>query len=264
MRICQNVLLWGIMVLLISCGTPKNYTYFRNIPDSSKANLSISPTVEFKDPLVQKNDILQITILTLDPQANSILSPANTATFPTQSSNGLSATPPVQGFLVDGKGEIELPIIGKVNVLNLTTAQVRDLIHEKVAVYYKNPVINVRFVNFNITVLGEVNKPGTYTVSNEKVTLLDAIGMAGDLTVYGKRENILLVRDSSGIKQFTRFNIGSTNVLQSPYYYLKQGDVVYIEPNKTKIKSADAAIQTRNYALLASIVTVLVVIFSRI
>jgi polysaccharide export outer membrane protein len=123
-------------------------------------------------------------------------------------------------------------------------------------------VVSVRFANFNITVLGEVARPATYVVPNEKVSILDAIGMAGDLTIYGKRENVLLIRDSLGIKKMMRFDLNSTSTLLSPYFYLRQGDVVYVEPAKSKIAASDA-VKTRNITLLGAGLSLLIVIFSR-
>lgn len=249
-------------VVLLSCRAPKNIAYFRDIPDSTGNSFPAIPSQPFTDPLIKSNDILQVSILTLDPQQNVGLTSTNASTYATNSSAG--AAPDIQGFMVDSKGEIELPIIGRTRVTGLTTTQIKDSIHAKVAVYYKNPVVNVRLVNFNITVLGEVNRPGTYVVANEKANLLDAIGMAGDLTIYGKRENVMLVRDSAGTKLFGRFNLTATDkVIKSPFYYLRQGDVIYVEPSKAKIASTDV-MRTRTYALIASIITVFVVVISKL
>jgi polysaccharide export outer membrane protein len=140
---------------------------------------------------------------------------------------------------------------------------IKDLIHEKVSIYYNKPVISVRFANFSITVLGEVAKPATYIVPNEKISLLDAIGMAGDLTVFGKRENVLLIRDSLGQKQYVRFDLNSSKMFSSPYFFLRQGDMIYIEPSKSKVASTDAS-RNRHIALIASGLSLLVIIFSRL
>jgi len=144
-----------------------------------------------------------------------------------------------------------------------TTDSVREEIKTKAATYYKDPVVNVRFANFKITVLGEVNKPSTYVMPNEKVTLLDALGAAGDLTIYGKRENVLLIRDNNGKKEFVRLNLNQSNIFSSPYFYLHQGDVVYVEPNKSKVSSTDFA-QVKRISILASVLSLLIVAVSRI
>ena len=259
-------ILCSMIMLASSCRTNKKITYFQDTPDSlylSPKNISGIP---YREPIIQPNDILQISILTLDPQVNNILAAANASSFTVQpGSTGAMPNSPaaVTGFLVDNNGCVELPVIGKIKVAGMSTSIARDTIHERVAVYYKNPVINVRFANFNITVLGEVARPATYVVPNEKVSILDAIGMAGDLTIFGKRENVLLIRDSSGVKQMVRFDLNSSATLLSPYFYLRQGDVVYVEPAKSKVASTDAA-KTRNITLLASGLSLLVVIFTRL
>jgi polysaccharide biosynthesis/export protein len=260
----MHVLLCCI-IIASSCGTNKKITYFKDVPDSLYLQAKNMPSVPFRDPIIQPNDILQISILTLDPQANNVLTEANTSSFAVQpgSSNIPAGATPVTGFLVDNTGSVELPVVGKIKVSGMTTAIARDSIHNKVAVYYKGTVVNVRLVNFNITVLGEVARPATYVVPNEKVSVLDAIGMAGDLTIYGKRENVLLIRDSAGIKQTIRFDLNASATLLSPYFYLRQGDVIYVEPGKSKIAASDA-VRTRNITLLASGLSVLIILFSRL
>jgi polysaccharide export outer membrane protein len=260
------VCIFLLSALLISaCSSTKNITYFKDVPDSIYLVAKNVPSPVFQDPIIQSNDLLQISFLTLDPQANTVLTNTNSGSFTVQPGTSSSPTTPgsISGFMVDRNGEIEIPVVGKIKVSGMTTAVARDSIHSKVSLYYKNPVVNVRFANFNITVLGEVARPATYVVPNEKVSVLDAIGMAGDLTIYGKRTNVMLVRDSVGQKQFIRFNLNSAETFNSPYFYLKQGDVVYVEPSKSKIATTDG-VRTRNFALIASGVSLLMVIISRI
>lgn len=248
----------------MSCHVNKKLAYFKDVPDSLVVPKSVE-AAKFTDPKIQPNDIVQVSIITLDPAINTMLNSDNTTSFAV--SPGAASAPvasqPVNGFLVDKEGNIELPIIGKVKISGLTTAEARDSIHNKVAIYYKQPVVNVRFTNFTITVLGEVVKPSTYIVPNEKVSILDALGMAGDLTIFGRRENVLLIRDSVGQKKFVRFDLNSSKIINSPYFYLQQGDMVYVEPNRAKAASTDA-IRTRNFALIASLITVFVTIVSKL
>jgi len=256
-------ILWSCF--LSSCITNKKVPYFQDISDSVYLAPGKIKSLGFSDPVIQPNDLLQVSILTLDPEANTALTANNTSSFSVQPGSSSSPASPsaINGFLVDREGMIEVPIIGKVKVSGLTTSIARDSIHQKVAQYYNNPVVNVRFVNFSITVLGEVGRPATYVVPNEKVSILDAIGMAGDLTIYGKRENVLLVRDSAGSKQYIRFNLNSSETFTSPYFYLRQGDMVYVEPAKSKIAATDAA-RTRNITLAATGLSLLIVIISRL
>jgi polysaccharide export outer membrane protein len=256
----------AIYVVLSSCNLYKKVAYFQDIsPRVSDTARNISSAV-FSDPLIQPNDILQISILTLDPQANTIFSSTNLISFPTQPAS--SYFPPstgqsVPGFMVDKNGMVELPVIGRVKVAGLTTSAIRDTIHGRVANFYKDPVVNVRFANFSITIIGEVKQPATYVIPSERVSIIDAIGLAGDLTIFGRRENVLLIRDSSGQKQYIRFDLTSAKTISSPYFYLRQGDLVYVEPNKQKSTSTDY-MRTRNIALAASAISLLFIVFSKL
>src|SRR5690606_13432793 len=148
-------------------------------------------------------------------------------------------------------------LIGKVQVVGLTTYQAREKITKLAEQYYKDPTVQVRFANFKVTVLGEVTRPATYTVPNEKVTVLDALGLAGDMTIYGKRENVLLVREQNGQKELVRLNLNDSEVFSSPYFYLRQNDVIYIEPGKAKAAANNAA-RTQTFAIIVSLVSVLI------
>src|SRR5690606_18429708 len=142
--------------------------------------------------------------------------------------------------------------LGKVPVKGLTTYQARERIAVKAAEFYKEPTVEVRFANFKITVLGEVSRPATYTLPNEKVSVLDALGLAGDLTIYGKRENVLLVREHDGQKELVRLNLNDSGLFQSPYFYLRQNDVLYVEPGKAKAAANNAA-RTQTFAMVGSV-----------
>ena len=252
--------------LLSSCATPKNVTYFQDVPDTLRQKMvSLSA---YYTPVIQPDDILQVSIQTLDPAATALLSQQNTANWPAMGANagsspGSSNPVNVTGYLVDKDGNVILPLIGKVMAKDKTTDQIRDEIRAKAAEYYKDPVVTVRFANFKITVLGEVARPSTYVMPNEKVTLLDAIGIAGDLTIYGRRENVMLIRDNNGKKEFARFNLNSSNIFSSPYFYLHQGDVVYVEPNKAKVATTDIA-RVRRLSILATALSLLIVIATRV
>lgn len=260
------VLLLSIVCFCVSsCSGPKNITYFKDVPDTVRQKLV--DMAAYNMPLIQTDDILQVTIQTLDPAASALLNQQNTAQWPVVGSGsaaGLSnAGPGVTGYVVDKDGYITLPLIGRILAKGKTTDSVRNDIAVKVLTYYKDPVVNVRFANFKITVLGEVARPSTYVMPNEKVTIMDAIGMAGDLTIYGKRENILLIRDTNGQKEFIRFNLNDSKIFTSPYLFLHQGDIVYVEPNKSKSASTDMA-QVKRISIIASVLSLLIVIATRV
>lgn len=257
---------------LQSCKSYKNVPYFQNVSDSAYMyKRGIDLTAEpYKDILIQQDDILQVSVLTLDASAAGMSNNTNNGQMemiqdPLSASNPLAnnANRNVAGYLVDKEGNIELPIAGKVKVGGLSTSDAKEAIRQKVLQYYKEPVVNVRLANFKVTVLGEVLRPGSYLVASEKATVLDALGLAGDMTIYGKRENVMLVRRDGDKQKMIRFNLNSTDMIQSPYYYLRQGDVVYVEPGKGKAAATDASM-VRTYGIIASTLSLLVIIASRV
>ncbi|MGB0916229.1 MAG: polysaccharide biosynthesis/export family protein, partial [Flavobacteriales bacterium] len=143
-------------------------------------------------------------------------------------------------YLVDASGNIEMPLIGLVNVAGLTSEVAKIGINDKLQKYLINPTINLRIRNFKVTVLGEVKTPGVYTIPNEKITLIEAIGLAGDLTIFGKRVDVLVIREQGGERKFYKVDLRSKEFFESDFYYLHSNDIVYVEPGKGKIASADA------------------------
>jgi polysaccharide export outer membrane protein len=245
---------------MFSCSLNKKITYFQDI-DSLKAGDIAS--ADFKEPVIQSDDIISIVIQTIDPQNSAVVNQASTAPSVGASSATVIGTQQISGFLVDKEGTVEIALLGKIKIAGLTTYQARELIKQKASVYFKDPSVQVRFANFKVTLIGEVAKPATYTMPNEKVSVLDAIGLAGDLTIYGRRENVLLVRDIDGQKKYARFDLNSTEMFKSPYFYLKQNDVIYVEPNRAKIASTDAD-KTRNITIAASLLSALLVVLIRV
>ncbi|MDQ0637079.1 polysaccharide export outer membrane protein [Pedobacter sp. W3I1] len=245
-------------VLVSSCVSSKKIAYFQDIQAVNQAKLDNAAA--FVEPTIQPDDILSVNIFTLNPQSGAIVNQAaNTPTLGGNSNSSLSTQS--TGFLVDKNGEIELSLIGKLKVAGLTTYQARELIRDKAAEVYKQPNVQLRFANFKVSVLGEVNAPSAYTLPNEKVSILDALSLAGDLTIYGKRDNVLIVRDNNGKKEFARLNLNSSDIFNSPFYYLKQNDVVYVEPNKRKVSASNSA-QIQTIGVLASVVSVIVLAIS--
>lgn len=252
-----------ILLSTVSCTTYKTVPYFADIPDTTKP-FDIH-TEAYTSPVIQPDDILSITVVTLDPEANVLF---NKSSVPSLAVGSSTATPIGQqlltGYLVDKDGFVDLPQVGKISLAGYTTSQARDTITNRVTQFYTHPSVDVRYANFRITVLGEVNRPATYTVPNEKITLFDALGLAGDLTIFGKRENILLIRETGEqTKHIVRLNLNSKNIMNSPYFFLKQNDVLYVEPNKAKSASLDA-VKSRNYVLIGTALSVLLVIATRI
>lgn len=261
------VFIFGFTNTLISCIDYKKIVYFRDVSDSTSLTTVGLPV--FKNPTIKQDDLIFISIQTIDPNVSGILNSGNLSS-PNLSNNAslnLPNSPNASGgYLVDSNGEVDLPIIGKVKLKGHTTSEAKNLIHQRAALFFKDPIVNVRFTNFRITVLGEVAKPSTYLVSNEKVSIIDAIGMAGDLTIFGKRENILLIReggDSLQTKHLIRLNLNSKAIFSSPYFYLEPNDIIYVQPNKSKASSTDV-LMTKYIAIATSILSLLIILFTRI
>jgi polysaccharide export outer membrane protein len=169
------------------------------------------------------------------------------------------------GYLVDNQGNIDLPTLGKLKVAGLTTREIKETVAEKVKPYLKDPVINVRILNFKVTVSGEVNRPGTVSVANQRITVLEAIGLSGDFTNYANRANVLITREEGGVRKYARLNLQSPEVFQSPYFYLQQNDYVYVEPIKARVATvADPFSRALSFGSAAlSLVTIIVTLVTR-
>lgn len=219
------------LLLLASCGYNKQLAYFRSTTDTSI-------TVSQKDfePIIQTGDILFVGVNSLDPMSSSVF---NFSTTGTSAGPGLQsaavATPNTTlGILVNTDGSIELPKLGKIVARGKTKEQLRTTLLLALQPYLKEPVVTIRFMNYRVTVLGEVNHPGTLPILNERVSVLEALGLAGDLTMYGNRNNILLIHENNGVKVTKRLSLSDYSIFSSPYYYLQNNDVLYVEPNKAK------------------------------
>lgn len=246
----------GIALLLLlgqtACIQHRQLVNFDSGPVFDSLHLPVQPHVL----RIQADDLLAISVLsqTSDPQV--------TAPFRSPNPTG-GAEADAPKYLVDGSGLINLPLVGKVPVVGLTTQEVRDTLAIRLQQYLRNPIVNVRLSNFRFSVLGEVNKAGTYTMQYEQVNVLEALGQAGDLTKYGNRENLLIVRQSNGQRTYGRINLHQRDLFQSPYFYLEQNDIIYVEPLKAKVgDTADATTKYLQWALpIVSVITLVVSLF---
>ncbi|WP_158824917.1 polysaccharide biosynthesis/export family protein [Mucilaginibacter lacusdianchii] len=255
--IVKLCLLLGCLYLFSSCGSSKRLVYF-------KKGLNESDTISVAQPYVSKinnGDILSIYVNSLNPSATEFFNPYNGNSSQASGNSGINSTV-APGFLVNEKGTIELPLIGSVKVVGLTTSDARDTIKQRLKYYLKEPIVTVRVLNYKISVLGEVGKPNVYTIPNENVTLPEVITMAGDLTSLGSHDNIMVIREVDGKKQFGHVNLNDRSVFKSPYYYLHSNDMVYVEPIAAK------NLQNSNFfrivPLVASVATLMLVIITRV
>jgi len=240
------------ILLLFSC-SQRNLVYFSDI--NTDTDFSV-PVGQITEPTIQENDLLSITVSSLNPESNllfnvGVLVPSG------DRANTVVANPINENYLVDKQGYINYPVIGKIQLKGLNKQQATEKMTQLVSDYVKDPIINIRFTNFKVTVIGEVQNPNSFVIPTEKVTILEAIGLAGDLTVYGKRENVLLIREKEGLRTAIRLNLNDKNLLASPYYFLQQNDVIYVEPYKTKAIQADS--NPRTFAIVSSALSLLIV-----
>jgi polysaccharide export outer membrane protein len=220
------LLILVLIFFIASCASKKEVVYFQNASSFetlvNKNNLSTKFKVD---------DLVSIYISTLDSEASV---PFNL--FRGASEGGIR--PEQVDYLVDENGEIDFPVIGKLKIAGLSPEEVRVYLRNKLSDYLKDPIINIRLRNFSVTILGEVSRPGTYPVNGERISILEALGLAGDLTIKGMRENVMVIRDFDGTKVYTRIDLTKKEVLSSPVFYLTQNDVVYVEPNQSAITSS--------------------------
>ncbi len=245
-----NYLIISILsVLSVSCVSTKKMVYFQDIEGTE-----IKETIVNYEPKIQIGDILSINVSAIDAEAAI---PFNLF----ENTAGYGVPKPIT-YLVNTSGEINFPVIGKLKVSAFTTNQITDNITKTLTEYIKNPIVNVRLVNFKITVLGEVKMPGVYAVPNERISILEAIGLAGDLTIQGKRTTVLLVREQQGKRTSVTIDLTNKELFNSPYFYLAQNDVLYIEPNKTKINSSAVGANTSaiisSISILISVIAILI------
>jgi polysaccharide biosynthesis/export protein len=247
-----------IIVAASSCGNVKNFQYLQGSYDTSRIS-----TVNIPEPVIQKGDLLGISVYSDDPLSTAaVIRQANSSMNPTE---GASNTLPSQatGYLVNQDGYLELYKLGRLYVEGLSKERLADTLEYLYAKQdlLKNPYIEVRFLNYKITVIGEVGKPGPFTIPVDKVNIFEAVGLAGDITVYGRRDNVLVIRETNGKRTFARLNLKDPNVFLSPYYYLQQNDMVIVDVYKNK-----AAVNNQNnfqiISLAATIVSVSAVLYS--
>ena len=245
--------------LMVACKTPKDVIYFQGIDDLSEAQLdSLSQEYVTK---ITNDDLLSISVASWDPAA---VTPFNPPVF-AYSSEGDQPLFPSQSlytYLVDQNGNIKFPVIGTIHVAGLTRLELASKMESLIAKYVEKPLVNVQILNFKVVVMGEVNRPGSYTVKNDRFTLLDAIGMAGDIPIMANRKNVLVIRDNDGKKVSYRMDLTSPDIFTSPAFYLQQNDIVYVEPVKTKQRMRSSSDRSFTLSIVSSLISAISLISS--
>lgn len=242
-----------LCMTLGSCGSSKQIAYFQNAD-----SLNYAASKGLFDAKIMTKDLLTITVSTTDPNAAT---PFNLSVTNTLNATGYLSTGAgsLQTYLVDNDGFINFPVVGQLKVGGMTKRQCENYIRDKILPYMsktENPIVTVKMASFKVTVAGEVKAPGVFNVDQEKISVIEALARAGDLTIYGKRGNVLLIReDATGEKSVHRLNLNDANLINSPYYYLQQNDYLYVEPNSVQAKNSAIGSSTTIWISVVSILT---------
>lgn len=265
--------------MISSCGNTRSITYMQGKFDTARLSQITVP-----EPVIRKGDLLSIIVYSDNPQATALYnqplitmnsgsagsSSAGSSGSGTNGAGGGSgsttgamtaASPTTPGYLVDEKGDIEFQGLGLLHVEGLTKDQLRDTLDSRLKDFLKNPYYTIRFMNYRFTMLGEVAHPGIFSIPGEHVSLLEAIGLAGDLTFYGRRDNVLIIRETNGKREWARLDLTKPEIMGSPYFYLQQNDVVIVEANKKKVAASDQ-VTARNVTIAATIVSTIAILYS--
>ena len=243
MNILKHLLLVSLVLLMASCSSYRSVAYFQN----SQSLPDVPPQIELYNAHIMPKDLITITVNTTDPEA-SVPFNLTVQTRETALLSSLHSTTQatLQQYLVSNEGMIDFPVLGQLHVGGLTIAETEQMVRERLVSYLKEtPIVTVRLQSFHVSVLGEVAHPGQFTVANERINLLEALALAGDLTIWGQRDNVKLIRqDALGARQIHELNLCDASIIYSPYYQLEQNDVIYVTPNATKARNADVGTST--------------------
>ena len=220
----------GFFILLFSCKSREKLVYFQNHKEVENETSGYTPVLEV-------DDFLSVVVTSIDPETVQIFNATSGNTQMGQTGYTQGASAPI-GYLVDSDGNINLPVIGLFHIAGLNRKEAIIQLQDTLRIYAKDPIVQIQILNYKITVIGDVARPGTYKIPNERITILEAIGLAGDLKMTGKRQNVLVIREENGKKQEYRVDLTNGTVFSSPVYYLKQNDLVYVEPNFTALSQA--------------------------
>lgn len=248
-----------IVIVLLACGmcaascvSQRKMSYLRDVTEASVDSVNQTYTSQ-KENYITKGDLLSIFVNALDIQAVQAfnLPVANVQNLGARQVSAAVGGGSLQGYWVDPEGNIDFPVLGKLHVEGMTTTMLKDTLTQLISRSVKEPIININFMNFFVTVLGEVKNPGRHAVNSQGMTIFEALGLAGDMTIYGKRNNVLVSREVDGKMEFARLNLNDQAIFASPYYHIRQNDVIYVEPNNAR------AMSSQNIPLYLSMITTL-------
>ena len=245
-----TLVLLSTLILSAGCANRKKMVYFQ-----SGEFDSIVESAELYEMRFRKGDFLQIQVSGATPEAVAIFNSLQTVIGENFAGAYRADNPQTAGYIVDSEGNINFPVLGKVSVAGKTKLELEKTLSKELEGHIDMPVINIRLRNFKVSVLGDVAQPGTFTIASERVTLPEALGIAGDLNITAKRKNVLLIRENNGIKQQFRIDLTKNDLFDSPVYYLQQNDVIYVEPNQAKMNTSKF---TPVYSVLISVTSLII------
>lgn len=241
-----------LLVFIMSCASKKDVYYFQDIDQTAIEN-------KFNLINIQPGDILDIQITALNPESILVFQrQANLGLQQQQIQNRI-----IDGYMVADDGTINLPLLGSINTKNQTPKAFANDIQEALSSFIKNPSVNIRILNFRVSILGEVKQPGTFTVFEERFTIPQALGLAGDLTINGDRNNVIIIRNENGKKTNYKIDLTKSEFMRSPVYFLKQNDIVYVPPNTARVKSSGLIGNTSTLTSILSLAVSLFIVITR-
>jgi polysaccharide export outer membrane protein len=261
--LAYGIVLAGIVILSSSCGNVRPLTYLQGSFDTAKLS-----QLNHVEPIIRKGDLLSIIVFSDNPDATKIynqsliVAPGSTVSASsTAAGAGSAASPTAPGYQVDENGDIVFQGLGPLHVEGLTKAQLKDTLDSRLKEYLKNPYYNIRFLNFKFTMLGEIARPGILSIPGERINLLEALALSGDMTFYGRRDNILVIRENNGKREWARLDITKPEIMASPYFYLQQNDVVIVEATNKKATANDV-VTARNISIALAFVSTFAIVYS--
>lgn len=254
------------ILFLYSCAPAKDIAYFQKVDTKAHSTNSQQIPTSLYEARIKPKDLLSITVVSSEPDASRMYNLIMPQVEGASTQNTLASMPTLQTYEVDNDGNIEFPILGKLKIAGLTRAELGVMLHKRLesAFTKETPIITIRFTNYSVNILGEVQKPGKFETTNDRLTIFEGLALAGDLTIYGRRDNVKVLREQAdGTKEYITLNLSDKNIIYSPAYYLEQNDVVYVEPNKSRAKSSNyGAAETFGITSISVLLTLTSLVFT--
>lgn len=242
-----------ICILLFASCTVRNLAYLSDLEEKRAYQELVSNNIE---PKFQSDDLISISVNSLSAESNSLFNRGEMPVVSIAASYNASNPPPAtynDGYLIDKEGYIDFPVLGRVKLAGMSKVEAKKMLTTQLESYVKEPIVNIRYLNYKITVVGEVNKPSSFIIPSERINVLEALGMAGDMTHFGKRENVLLIREVEGVRTVIQMDLNSKEILNSPYFFLQPNDIIYVEPHR--MKAVQASTNTRTISILSGVLS---------